>query len=109
MVLDGGPYFFNVVGLYLEGWVERVNPDKEDLSWAPVWIRLYSLPMEYWEEDSLQAIGNVLGKFIKVAEKTKIRRYTSYARICVYMHLNKALLDAVSLFHDDIEWVQLIL
>lgn len=31
-VLDGGPYFFNVVGLYLRGWVERFNPGKEDLS-----------------------------------------------------------------------------
>ena len=32
MVLDGGPYFFNAANLYLRGWVERFNPDKEDLS-----------------------------------------------------------------------------
>ena len=52
-VLDGGTYFFNTVGLYLIGWIERFNPDKEDLSWAPVWLQLYSLPLEYWDEDSL--------------------------------------------------------
>ena len=68
-VLDGGPYFFNAAGLFLRGWVECFNPDKEDLSWAPVWICLYSLPVEYWEEDSLQAIGNALGEFVKVAEE----------------------------------------
>lgn len=45
-ILDGGPYFFNFAGLYLKGWVERFNPDKEDLNYAPVWIRLYSLPWE---------------------------------------------------------------
>eukprot|EP00253_Pinus_taeda_P033842 PITA_33842 len=106
-VLDGGSYFFNAARLHLRGWVERFNPDKEDLSWALVWIRLYSLPVEYWEEISLQEIGNVLGEFIKVAEETKIRRYTSYARICMYMNLNKALPDTVSLFHDDNEWIQL--
>lgn len=107
-VMDGGPYFFNAASLYLRGWVEHFNPDKEDLSWALVWIRLYSLPMEYWEEASLQEIGNVLGEFIKVAEETKLRRYTYYAQIYVYMRLSKALSDAVSIYHDDVEWVQLI-
>lgn len=31
-VLDGGPYFVNAAGLFLRGWVERFNLDKEDLS-----------------------------------------------------------------------------
>lgn len=39
-VLDGGPYFFNAVSLFLRGWVECFDPDKEDLSWALVWICL---------------------------------------------------------------------
>jgi len=84
------------------------NPDKEYLSCSPIWIRLYSLPWEYWEENSLQDIGNSLGQFIKVAEETKLCRYTSYARICVYMDLKKALLDMVGLFYEDVEWIQLI-
>jgi len=46
-VLDGGPYFFNAAGPYLRDWIERFNPDKEDFSWAPVWIHMYSLPLEY--------------------------------------------------------------
>lgn len=36
----------------------------------------------------------------------KLRRYTSYARICVFIRLYKALPDSVSLFHDDYEWIQ---
>ena len=105
-VMDEGPYFFNSAGLYLRDWIERFNPDKEDLSWAPVWIRLYSLPLEYWDEDSLKDIGNALGEFVKIAEETKMRRYTSYAHICVCMRLDKPLPDSVSLYHDDFEWVQ---
>lgn len=42
--MDGGPYLFNFIGLYLHNEVERFNPDKEDFTWAPVWIKLYSLP-----------------------------------------------------------------
>lgn len=67
---------------------------------------MYSLPLEYWDEESLKAIGNGLGEFIKIAEETKLRWYTSYARICVYMKLGKALTDLVSLLHDDFEWIQ---
>lgn len=39
-IFDGGPYFFNSSGLYLTEWKPRFNPDKEDFSWAPVWIRM---------------------------------------------------------------------
>ena len=56
----------------------------------------------------MQEIGNALGEFIKVAEETKLCRYTSYARMCVYMDLKQAFPDTVSLFHDDIEWIQMI-
>jgi len=64
--------------------------------------------LEYRDEDLLQDIENGLGEFVKIGKEMKLRRYTSYARICVYMHLNIALLDAVSLYHDDFEWIQSI-
>jgi len=107
-VFEGGPYFFNSAGLFLREWTDRFDLDKEDLSWAPVWIRLYSLPWEYWEEESLKAIGSALGDFVKIAEDTKTQRYTSYARICIYVDLKQPLPDTVSLSHEDVEWIQLI-
>lgn len=67
---------------------------------------MYSLPEEYWSEGSLKRIGNRLGEYIKAAEETKLRRYTSYARICVFMRLDNALPDLVSLSHEDYEWIQ---
>jgi len=105
-ILDQGPYFFNSAGLYLREWIARFNLDKEDLTWAPVWIKMYSLLEEYWDEGILKDIGNGLGEYIKATEETKLRRYTSYARICVFMRLDKALPDSVSLSHDDYEWIQ---
>jgi len=105
-VFEGGPYFFNSSGLFLRDWKPRFNPDTEDLSHVPVWIRLYGLPTEYWKEETLKDIGNSIGTFIKVAEDTKYRRFTSYARICVQMQLKKTLAETVSLFHDDFEWLQ---
>jgi hypothetical protein len=54
-------------------------PEKEDFSFAPVWIHLYSLPQEFWLEEILMGIGNTLGRYVKSSEATKQRRYTSYA------------------------------
>ena len=106
IILVGGPYFFNSAGLYLRDWIPRFNPDKEDLTWALVWIRLYSLPNEYWEEDILKRIGNGVGEYIRTDEETKSRKYISYARICVFIRLNEALPESVTLAHRDEEWIQ---
>ena len=70
-VFEGRLYFFYSVGLFLKPWKEWFNLDKEDMSIAPVWICLYSLPCEYWEPEILQDIGNTLGKFVKASEQTK--------------------------------------
>ena len=70
-ILEGGPYFFFLVGLYLTPWKERVNPKTKDSTVAPVWIHLFSLPSKYWDMDTLKDIGNTLAEFVKVAEQTK--------------------------------------
>ena len=65
------PYFYNYVGLFLRPWKEQFNTDKENLMIVLVWIKMYSLPMEYWKEEILMDIGNTLGNFVKVSEKTR--------------------------------------
>ena len=49
-IFENGPYFYNLVGIFLRPWKERFNPDKENLMIALVWIRMYSFPMEYQKE-----------------------------------------------------------
>ena len=56
-----------------------------------MWIHLVGLLGEYSDMEILRDIGNSVGEFVKVAEKTKYRRYTAYACICVYMDLSKEL------------------
>jgi len=67
---------------------------------------MYSLTEEYLDDESLRDIGNRLGEYIKVVEEMKLHKCTSYARICVFIHLDKALPDSVSLSHDECEWTQ---
>jgi hypothetical protein len=70
-IFEGGPYFYNLVGLYLCFWIDRFCPKKENFTYAPVWIFLYSLPQEFWLEEILLGIGNTLGKYVKYYEATK--------------------------------------
>jgi hypothetical protein len=105
-IFENGSYFFNSAGLFLRFWTERFSPDKEDFTMAPVWIRLYSLPQEFWLEEILMGIGNTLGQYVRASEATRQRKYTSYARICVYMNISKALPGAVTLEYQDEDWQQ---
>eukprot|EP00253_Pinus_taeda_P024856 PITA_24856 len=104
----GGPYFFAVVGLYMRPWTMNFVPEQETFTLVPVWIRLYSLPLDYWMRESLKAIGNKLGHFLKISEATLRGKYTSYAHICVEMDLSGALPDEVILEVYDEEWVQAV-
>ena len=60
-----------------------------------MWIRLFSLPDEFWDLDTLKDIGNSLGEYMKVAEKTRSQIYTAFACICVYLDLSMELLEAI--------------
>ena len=73
---------------------------------TPVQIWLYSLPQEYWDAKILEELSKCLGSFIKILKQTKSQRYTTFARICIYMDLSKALPEAIRLLWDDDEWIQ---
>jgi hypothetical protein len=107
-IFDGGSYFYNSAGLFLRFWTEKFSPEKEDFTHAPVWLRLYSLPQEFWLEEVLAGIGNTIGIYVKSSEATKQRRYTSYARICVYLNIAKPLPGSITLEYHDEDWSQTI-
>ena len=96
-IFENSPYFYNSTGLFLRPWQKRFDPNKENLMISLVWIRMYSLPMEYWKEEILMDIGNTLANFIKVSEQTRQRKYISYAKICIYLDISRNLPDEIEL------------
>jgi len=68
-------------------WVVNFVPKNETFTSVLFWVRLDSLPLDYWQNESLMAIGNKLGHFVKASEATRRGKYTSFARICVEMEL----------------------
>lgn len=96
----------NNAGLFMRYWEDRYNPDDEKIMEAPIWVRLFVLLIEFWDREILEGIGNSIGTFVKVAESTKRGKYTSYARICVYMNIADPLPEFIEVeYHDEI-WQQ---
>lgn len=73
-----------------------------------MWIRLFSLPVDYWGLNALKQIGDQLGTFIKASEATLQKKYTSYARICVEMDVSGALYEGLWLEYRDENYFQAI-
>eukprot|EP00253_Pinus_taeda_P003037 PITA_03037 len=88
IIFEGGPYIYAAAGLYMRPWMMNFVLERETFTSVPVWVRLYSLPLDYWQNESLIAIGNKLGHFAKGSEATRRGKYTSFARICVEMDLS---------------------
>jgi hypothetical protein len=105
-VFEGGPYFHASSGLYMQPWKENFSREKERFKKVPVWLRFYSLPLDYWLPSTFEAIGNKLGKYVKTSEATLKGRCTSYAIICIEMDVSGALPKAISLEFRDEEWIQ---
>jgi hypothetical protein len=94
LIFKRGPYFMGTQGLYLNIWAPDFDPSVDAPKVVPVWVRLPNLHVHCWRYQSLQKIGNELGKFIdKVDNKAQ---YTC-ARICVEVDLKAGLPEAVNL------------
>lgn len=106
IVFENGPYFYYNVVLFMRYWDECYNPDKEKFLAALVWVRLFSLLMDFWDLQILEGIGNMIGSFVKIVETTKKGSYTSYARICVYMNIANPIPNTVELEYDEGIWQQ---
>ena len=70
LIFRSGPYFMGARGPYLNGWGLSFDPEKDVPSAVSVWVRLPHLPLHYWNDEALQAIGNTLEKYIN-REETK--------------------------------------
>ena len=78
-MFEGEPYFYAAAGLYMRPWMMNFVPERETFTSVLVWIRLYSLPLDYRLSEYLKTISNKLEHFLKISEATLKGRYTSFA------------------------------
>ena len=90
-------------GIYLNKWNPNFDLNQDVPSTFLVWVGFPHLPLHCWNSESLEAIGNTLGKYIDKAERRE--QYTC-SRICVEVDLEEGLPEAIKLKVADWTHVQ---
>lgn len=106
-ILENGSYFYYNVSLFMRLWEEWYNTCQEKFMVAPVWVRLFALPVDFSDPKILEGVKNSISRFIKVVDLTQPQRYKSYAWIYVYMNIKEPLLEIVKLEYEDEIWERL--
>lgn len=87
LVFEWGPYFINFTRLYLRFWIEHFCPDKEIFMASPIWIRLYSLQREFWEEEDPQRYRKFPRSLCQILRCNQMGiKYILWIDLCVYGH-----------------------
>ena len=94
-VLRKGPWFFGDHFLSIRPWEPDFKPALASVSSIAVWVRLNELPIEYYNAEALQIIGNAIGKVLRVDTFTVSETRGRFARLCVQVDVEKPLATAI--------------
>lgn len=76
----------------MKAWTSEFHPESHTIINVAVWIIIYGLPIEYYDAKVLHAIGDRVGRTIKVDKNTIQRERGKYTRLCVEVNISKPLL-----------------
>ncbi|XP_028751595.1 uncharacterized protein LOC114711371 [Neltuma alba] len=92
LALLGGPWMISDSYLTVRDWKPNFDPKTEAIEDVLIWIRFPDLPLEYYDESILEAMGNEIGRTVKVDMTTSLQSRGGYARVGVQVDLRKPLL-----------------
>ncbi|GLJ37790.1 hypothetical protein SUGI_0768080 [Cryptomeria japonica] len=98
--LNNGPYMLDGIGVHLIKWYPNFNPRTHTLPESLTWIRLYNIPIEYWNIELLKEISKSLGSFISADDILEDRIWGSFARICVNVYQISTMPTRVKIFGE---------
>ncbi|XP_028803235.1 uncharacterized protein LOC114758351 [Neltuma alba] len=88
-VLLGGPWVIFGHYLTVQPWTPDFSPWTHRTSHVMGWIRLPSLPAKYYKKSVIKAIGEVLGKVLRINYNTASRERGRFARMAVLIDLSR--------------------
>ncbi|CAN1747834.1 Ubiquitin C-terminal hydrolase 12 [Linum perenne] len=96
-VLVKGPWMMHHYYLTVQRWQPFFNPNLENVWKTLTWVRLPDLPLEFFNEEAVLRIGNLVGSVVRVDLPKQEGAPGKYARVCVEVDLYKPPLEKYSL------------
>jgi hypothetical protein len=85
--------------LMLKRWHLSFNPSFEYFSFRHIWVLLLSFPLQLWNMKAMEAVGNSLGRFLKIEECDLLSSNKKMAKILVEIDIHGGLSEVL-----EIEW-----
>lgn len=98
--LTGGPWRVFENYLLLQAWSPEFDPTRDDIVTTPVWVRISSLPVNYYHRSILMGIAKGLGRPLRVDLTTARFERARFARVCVEVNLKKSLKGTIMINGD---------
>nr|KAJ0220884.1 hypothetical protein LSAT_V11C200101250 [Lactuca sativa] len=70
-VLEGGPWLINNVPMFVQRWRPGLVLSKPQINSVPVWVKVFNVPLEYWNSKGVTLIANEIGKPIAMDKITQ--------------------------------------
>nr|POE69940.1 uncharacterized protein CFP56_57744 [Quercus suber] len=67
------------------------KPSEANISSVALWIKLNELPIEYYNSEALQIIGNTIGRVLRIDMHTANESRRRFARPCIQVDIEKPL------------------
>ncbi|XP_016700177.1 uncharacterized protein [Gossypium hirsutum] len=96
-VLIGGPWIIFGQYLTVQLWIVAFNLVQPYSSIVMTWIRLPGLPGYMYKRNILKEIGGTIGKVAKLDLNTDSRIRGHFARLAVYVNLDKPLISQIQI------------
>ncbi|XP_048493463.1 uncharacterized protein LOC125494010 [Beta vulgaris subsp. vulgaris] len=96
-ILYARPHMINSRPMIIKAWSPDFDFQAEVSRVVPLWIRLYNLPLNFWEPESLSRIGSMIGVPLFADECTTHQQRITFARMLVEVDVTKDLTKSVSI------------
>ena len=91
----GGPWTIQGHYVTISKWRPEFQASSNNIISILIWIWVPGLPIEYYTENFLMKLGNILGKAMKIDQQTANAVREKYLRVCIEPNLGKPLVPFV--------------
>lgn len=95
--LEEGPWMISKELLVVADYDGSKTLDEIDFSFIPIWVRVANLPMGLMNGDTVRAIGEEVGEFMKMESKADDMAARRFLRLKVRLDIRKPLMRGVTI------------
>nr|XP_020162872.1 uncharacterized protein LOC109748244 [Aegilops tauschii subsp. strangulata] len=95
--VENGPWMFDKDLVVVEDYAPRKRPEDYAFNDIPIWVRVFNLSLGMMNEDSVEDIGNIIGRFVEADTGSDGSAIGRFLRLKVRMRIDKPIMRGLTL------------